>query len=188
MASDPNGWPDASKPGYPANPERDGWHWLMIGHGIAHPFPMLWCASGDMWEAGDDGYVDAADISTRWRYLGPCLTPAEVAAAVQAEREACADVAYHIYDDRMTCGEEETAQGAYDAAVSIQARGDTSALDAALAQARREGMEAAARIVESVSEWQGQDYYCDSCKGGAIYPDREDVAAAIRSAAGEVGK
>jgi hypothetical protein len=28
-----------------------------------------------------------------WRYLGPCLTPAEVAAKVAEEREACAKIA-----------------------------------------------------------------------------------------------
>lgn len=74
------GWPDPARPGVPLNPDRDGWHWLMIGPGVSNPFPVLWYASGDIWEVGEDGYVDAADISTRWRYLGPCLTPAEVAA------------------------------------------------------------------------------------------------------------
>lgn len=49
------------------------------------------------------------------------------------------------------------------------------------AAAFQRGLEAAAAHVETVREWRGQDYYCDSCKDGAIYPDREDVAAAIRA-------
>jgi hypothetical protein len=28
-----NGWPGV--PGVPLNPERDGWHWLKTGHGLA---------------------------------------------------------------------------------------------------------------------------------------------------------
>lgn len=38
MASDANGWPDPARPGYPANPERDGWHWLKRPEDL-RPFP-----------------------------------------------------------------------------------------------------------------------------------------------------
>lgn len=58
-------------------------------------------------------------------------------------------------------------------------------LAAARAAARAEGAEAmreaCAKHVERIPEWGGQDYYCDSCKGGAIYPDREDVARDLRA-------
>ena len=47
--------------------------------------------------------------------------------------------------------------------------------------ARRDALEEAARVVEMIAEWGGQDYYCESCKGGVIYPDRTEVAAAIRA-------
>jgi len=138
-----------------------------------------------MWEAGDDGYVAAADISTRWNYLGPCYTQADLDAAVQAEREACADVAYGIYDDRMTVGEEETAQGAYDAAVSIQARGPTPALAAALAQARRETWARAAEIAERVAIPED----CHGVEAHGRLMAAHAAADAIRSAAaGEEGK
>ena len=43
------------------------------------------------------------------------------------------------------------------------------------------GREAAAEVVGAVRDWDGQDYYCDSCKGGAVYPDAEQVAASIRA-------
>jgi hypothetical protein len=36
-----------------------------------------------------------------------------------------------------------------------------------------------------VAEWGGQDYYCESCKGGVIYPDRNEVATTIRALKGE---
>jgi hypothetical protein len=48
-------------------------------------------------------------------------------------------------------------------------------------QARRDALKEAARVVEMIAEWGGQDYYCESCKGGVIYPDRTEVAAAIRA-------
>jgi hypothetical protein len=92
--------------GRPANPDADGWHWLLVAHGIGHPFPMLWAADGRMWDAGDAGWAHYEDIATRWRYLGPCLTPADHAAAVQAEREAAAEAmreacAKHVAHPRM---------------------------------------------------------------------------------------
>lgn len=129
------------------------------------------------WNEGDDdalprGYThDSLDFQRDLRAL---LARAEVA---EAERDGAKTALVH------TCLTLSGVERQRDAALAERDR-----LAEALAQARREGMEEAARIVESVSEWQGQDYYCDSCKGGAIYPDREDVAAKIRSAAGEGGK
>ena len=96
--SDANGWPDASKPGRPLNPERDGWHWLCAAVGIGAPYPMLWSADGKAWDTGD-GWVFCTDpaLTERQRYLGPCLLPEEVAAreaaAAAEEREACALIA-----------------------------------------------------------------------------------------------
>ena len=112
-------------------------------------------------------------------------TPDDLDAAVQGEREACADVAYGIYDDRMTVGEEETAQGAYDAAVSIQARGPTPALAAALAQARRETWARAAEIAERVAIPED----CHGVEAHGRLMAAHAAADAIRSAAaGEEGK
>lgn len=181
MTADPMTWP-TDRPGYPMDAERDGWHWLMIGHGVGHPFPMLWCADGEMWEAGDDGYVAAADISTRWNYLGPCYTQADLDAAVQAERVRVIGA----------CRAEMCRVRSPD-------HGPTPALDAALAKARRETWEKAVEICAAVS---GKEH-----RAALNYPAREeggdgsredslnaalaamDCAAAIRSAAaGEEGK
>jgi hypothetical protein len=56
-----------------------------------------------------------------------------------------------------------------------------AAIGKMIQQARRDALEEAARAVEMVAEWGGQDYYCESCKGGALYPDARDVAATIRA-------
>lgn len=80
------GWPDATRPGYPADPERDGWHWIKMLHGDA---PFQWRAAGECergrwdgrWLYGVDEH-DPADCE----YVGPALTPAEVAAREAAAR------------------------------------------------------------------------------------------------------
>lgn len=94
-ASDPNGWPDASKPGVPLHPERDGRHWLHHPEDI-RPIVQPWDAEHASWISGamhsPQGVVDLG-----FRYLGPCLLPEEVAAreaaAAAEEREACALIA-----------------------------------------------------------------------------------------------
>jgi hypothetical protein len=48
-------------------------------------------------------------------------------------------------------------------------------------QARRDALEEAASLVDDVHQWDGRDEYCESCKGGALYPDARDVAATIRA-------
>jgi hypothetical protein len=86
--TDSNGWPDASKPGVPANPERDGPHWFRWHDGqlvIKH-----WKAQDDI----DCGHWLFSGGMASAIYIGPALTPAEhaaaVAAAIAVEREACA--------------------------------------------------------------------------------------------------
>jgi hypothetical protein len=48
-------------------------------------------------------------------------------------------------------------------------------------QARRDALEESASLVDDVHQWDGRDEYCESCKGGAVYPDARDVAAIIRA-------
>ena len=54
-------------------------------------------------------------------------------------------------------------------------------VDARVKQARRDAREEAASLVDDVRQWDGRDEYCESCKGGAFYPDARDVAATIRA-------
>lgn len=77
--------------GVPLNPERDGWHWL--GRGGSKPEPFDWSqAYGEWWFGGSvdfGGEWKAPDyVRLNYRYLGPCLTPDEVAAREAAAAEA----------------------------------------------------------------------------------------------------
>ena len=76
--SDTAAWPDPSRPGVPLNPERDGWHFLIDPFGDL--FVREWSAGAECW------YEDYSPNKrpTKWRYLGPALARAEVAAAVAA--------------------------------------------------------------------------------------------------------
>jgi len=89
--TDPNGWPDASNPGVPLNPERDGCHWLRR-KGSSTAEAWLWTdptavdgfESEFRWWTDVDG--DPEDMARQFDYLGPCHTPAEVAALIEAAR------------------------------------------------------------------------------------------------------
>jgi hypothetical protein len=100
--TDANGWPEASKPGVPLNPDRSGWHWLSRP---GQRSVVRWSSTyQEWWFMGHQHPPSAIASPDRgWTYLGPCMTPAEVAAqiaaAVAAEREACADVAQSVADE-----------------------------------------------------------------------------------------
>lgn len=88
--SNPGGWPDPQRPGVPTNPERNGAHEVKNNIGT-----LQWVV---LWSSEDQEWVDIYDICSpsiagrSWTYIGPVLTPAEVAAqiaaAVAAERVA----------------------------------------------------------------------------------------------------
>jgi len=80
--------------GCPQNPEREGWHWLTRAEdGLT--IPKRWNAEMGAWE---DGIMLSPATVIEWgaNYAGPCHAPAEVTAQVKAarqeEREACAQV------------------------------------------------------------------------------------------------
>ena len=146
MASDWNGLPE--------NPERDGWHWISTLPQLP-PSPWRWSVAdgvGD-WFAPGSRWCSPLGAVACHTYLGPCLTPADhaavVEAAVQAER---ADCARHI--DARVAGwrnaenpEDETVNGYLAFAGQllsheIRARGPTDALAAALAKAREDERQA----------------------------------------------
>lgn len=109
--------------GRPQNPERDGWWWIV---GAGGKSAMFWSAKLKGW-CFNDGDNPACEMlpeemqSFMVRIDGPCHTPAEVAAQVEAarreEREACARHLenWPVEDERMTADE---------CAAAIRARGD----------------------------------------------------------------
>jgi len=54
-------------------------------------------------------------------------------------------------------------------------------VEARVKEARRDATAQAARVVEAVKTWDDHYDYCESCKGGAVYPDSKEVAASIRA-------
>lgn len=162
-------WP-TDRPGYPLHAERDGWHWLRTPDDQTAPYE--WRTAGECergrwpshWVSGVDEWK-----GTDCAYLGPCRTPAEVAAQVEAARCVC-------------CPMPSSAP---------------SPLADMLAEARREGMEAAAKIV-AASGLNGPGYAAIILAAMAGAPKEYDhrdnsphdmaAGSAIRSAAaGEEG-
>ncbi len=92
MTDDNNGWPDNARPGVPLNPEKGAFHWL-LRVGAAWHEAWRWDPDADgcgteysgAWAEGD-GDGQPADMARWFSYAGPCLTPAEVAAALADAR------------------------------------------------------------------------------------------------------
>lgn len=125
----PGSWPDPQRPGYPQNPERDGWHFLW-DHEDAHGYPFKWEAEFGAWVG-----QDIIERGT-WTYLGPCLLPAEVEAREAAARQ----------EGFVVGGEEALLHALHPEFGSIyDADGEATAAHKA---GRREGIEAAAREVD----------------------------------------
>ncbi len=87
--------------GLPENPERDGWHWVKDFD--ENTAPWRWCAPDEFdpygcWikDASEDVPISRAGRDCD--YLGPCLTPAEVAALVEQERREEREAAAAICD------------------------------------------------------------------------------------------
>ena len=119
-----SGWPNPDKPGYPANPERDGWHWI-------NGMPRRW----DVWDDGPtwtlNGLFYCPGECAHRTYLGPCLTPAEADApkAENARLREALGRAYEAhaenarlrgalkrlldYSERNTCQHDETHRGGF---------------------------------------------------------------------------
>ena len=111
MASDPNGWPDEARPGVPADWERDAtWHWLESPGGDVAP----WLYFRDSTDAGywSRGYardgVPLDEAGADYRYLGPCLLPADFAARVEQARAKALEEAAGV----ATSAREKALRGA----------------------------------------------------------------------------
>jgi hypothetical protein len=130
--TNPGGWPDASKPGVPMNPERDGWHWVMTREGVPfRPRACFWDASRPGW-AVPGSAMFREDAAPEWRYLGPCLLPSEVAAQVEAarregaakEREAWATIVAELAAEAAVEGAVIAPDGLLALVAAMRARGD----------------------------------------------------------------
>ncbi|UMO76017.1 hypothetical protein [Planktothrix phage Pra-JY27] len=80
------GWPDPTRPGVLVGEQERRRHWLQA-HSFMSPCLFWWWPRQEHWTPAEDGWAEGDIAPTElasWRYLGPCLTPAEVAALVAA--------------------------------------------------------------------------------------------------------
>ena len=126
--SDPNGWPDEARPGVPLNPERDGAHAIEANDG--EPLVMVW---RDPWWTTLRGtsYKPCEVVARGMRYLGPCLTPSEVAAALaQARRDALEEAAQIADEHHTTAKRSATEDWEYSVSAAGRGRIDARAYEA----------------------------------------------------------
>ncbi|WP_426957260.1 hypothetical protein [Muricoccus radiodurans] len=82
-------WPDPARPGVPLHPERDGWHWLQSRQRAEAPRPARWHARPAPNPGGwDEPWLTPKHVAWADHYLGPCLTPEDVAALQDGARRA----------------------------------------------------------------------------------------------------
>ena len=141
---------DGRPPGDAA--KRDGWHWMQAGR---NPEPAEWSHGRQLWRiAGSPLGYAPGDAAAAWRYIGPCLTPAEHAAAVK-------DAYKRGWNDReadFVAGAERTGM------VVVEAD--------AIAAAERRGMERAAGIADAAAkDWLGApNWISDAIRAAAKEP------------------
>ena len=70
--------------GRPENPEHNSWHWLHVGKPEDGPVLAPWSADIQGWVLSHIVFLPSTISDFGWRYLGPALNPAEVAAQVAA--------------------------------------------------------------------------------------------------------
>jgi len=74
-----NAWPNTARPGEPADTARP-WHWLArLDDGGQAPVPLGWNSAARQWLSWDGTALAPEEAARRFRYLGPAMTPAEVA-------------------------------------------------------------------------------------------------------------
>lgn len=83
--------------GRPLNPERDGWHWLDADG----PVLCEWRVSRGWMD--ETWCTHAADLV----YLGPCLTPSEVAAQVEQALWDGIEAAMRVVSERASARHKE---------------------------------------------------------------------------------
>lgn len=126
------GWPDPARLGVPMRPERDGWHWVVAADPNVSTETAPW-----WWSSGNQHWLPPVDVSgaaplnpsrVQWRYLGPCLLPAEVAAQVAAAERRGIERAKAAAAECLHPSAERSAHMAVDDAVA--------AIEALLTEAR----------------------------------------------------
>lgn len=109
----PANWPDPTRPGVPMFPDRDGKHVIDVDpRGQKTELVYYWKAERQVWVEYD--YQDADDALEGydligWVYVGPVLTPTQIAEMLAAERERCAVECDKLANEFLPCHTSEYA-------------------------------------------------------------------------------
>ncbi|MFT9251990.1 MAG: hypothetical protein ABF567_02825 [Acetobacter okinawensis] len=109
----PTNWPNPERPGVPMFPERDGWHSL---HTYSRGLFFWDSANKYWWDSQKRFYRTIPEIlkdTVGTKYIGPSLTPTQIAELLAGERERCAKecdekVAFANHELRASGSHEET--------------------------------------------------------------------------------
>ncbi|MFT9360707.1 hypothetical protein [Acetobacter okinawensis] len=95
----PTNWPNPERPGVPLFPERDGKHVICTDPEGDGEFVYSWLATHQVWveydHEGPENALEGYDL-IGWVYVGPVLTPAQIAEILAGERERTAQEAIRI--------------------------------------------------------------------------------------------
>ncbi|KXV79705.1 hypothetical protein AD953_01325, partial [Acetobacter malorum] len=107
----PTNWPNPERPGYPMFPERDGKHVIDVDpEGPKNELVYYWKEKQQIWveydHEGPDDALEGYDL-IGWSYVGPVLTPEQIAEMLAGERERCEKaISGLIEEEKQTYGEE----------------------------------------------------------------------------------
>ncbi|MCP1243277.1 hypothetical protein [Acetobacter lambici] len=91
----PTNWPNPERPGVPMFPDRNGLHAIRTPLGTE--FLVKWDSAGARL-LNLSGSPVPVERHPKLSYIGPCLTPAQIAEMLAAERERCAKVCEDEYE------------------------------------------------------------------------------------------
>ena len=94
-------WPNPERLGVPMFPERDGWHIMRCNLSPGGDYFRYWHSKEELWSEGRcrnlDRFIplpkyghDPDYVACHYEYIGPVLTPTQIAELLAGERERCA--------------------------------------------------------------------------------------------------
>lgn len=143
-----SGWPDPARPGIPAQPDNSQWHIVRSILPKGTDTPAAWDAGRKTWYVPGFAEIEPERAGRSWHYVSPVHTAAQlaaaeqrgaereraqhaadVAAAVEAAREACARLAIELTaaPGQKNAKSEWRAQIGQEIAAAIRARGGSDA-------------------------------------------------------------
>ncbi|MFT8418444.1 MAG: hypothetical protein ABF636_06390 [Acetobacter sp.] len=116
----PTNWPNSERPGVPMFPERDGWHILWCNSSPSGDYFRYWHSKEELWSETRHRNLchclplpkyghDPDYVACRHQYIGPVLTPAQIAEMLAGERERVAKEIVAFEDNWMGASDGNNA-------------------------------------------------------------------------------